>query len=186
MASGENLGAKFTLDITNLKAGLSDANRLIRQSESEFITAAAGMNDWSKSLDGLTARFDSLNKQTDIQKQKIAALTKVREDTIAKMKDEGATDEEIEKAIDKVNVQIIKEQKQLQTLQDRTDKAAAELQSFYEAENDAGEGADELGKATTDAGEAAEKSPAGRHSSSDRLSRLSEVLWSYKRRTRPL
>ena len=28
------------------------------------------------------------------------------------------------------------------------------------------------------------KSPAGRHSSSDRLSRLSEVLWSYKRRTR--
>ena len=161
MASGENLGAKFTLDITNLKAGLSDANRLIRQSESEFITAAAGMNDWSKSLDGLTARFDYLNKQTDIQKQKIAALTKVREDTIAKMKDEGATDEEIEKAIDKVNVQIIKEQKQLQTLQDRTDKAAAELQSFYEAENDAGEGADELGKATTDAGEAAEKSSNG-------------------------
>ena len=161
MAGGENLGAKFTLDITNLKAGLADANRLIRQSESEFITAAAGMNDWSKSLDGLTARFDSLNKQTDIQKQKIAALNKLRDDTIAKMKDEGATDEEIEKAIDKINVQIIKESKQLQTLQDRTDKAAAELQDFYEAENDAGEGADELGKATTDAGEAAEKSSSG-------------------------
>jgi TP901 family phage tail tape measure protein len=161
MASGENLGAKFTLDITNLKAGLADANRLIRQSESEFITAASGMNDWSKSLDGLTARFDSLNKQTDIQKQKIAALNKVREETIAKMKDEGATDEEIEKAVDKVNVQIIKESKQLQNLQSRTDKAADELQNFMESEQSAGDGADELGEAAENASKAAENAGGG-------------------------
>ena len=56
MANNETLGASFSIDVTNLKAGLSQANRMIRESESEFKAAAAGMDDWRDSEEGLTAK----------------------------------------------------------------------------------------------------------------------------------
>ena len=70
----ENLGAKFSIDVTNLKAGLKQANQLIRESESEFKAAAAGMDDWTKSQEGLTKKLKSLNDITAIQQQKVDAL----------------------------------------------------------------------------------------------------------------
>ena len=56
----ENLGASFSIDVTSLKAGLATANKLIRESESEFKAAAAGMDDWSKSEDGLQKYYRRL------------------------------------------------------------------------------------------------------------------------------
>lgn len=74
MADNERLGASFSIDTTNLKAGLSQANRLIRESQSEFQAAAAGMDDWTKSEDGLNAKIRSLNQITDVQRKKVDAL----------------------------------------------------------------------------------------------------------------
>lgn len=161
MAQGDNLGAKFSLDITNLKAGLSDANKLIRQSESEFIEAAAGLNDWSKSSDGLSKRVSTLNDQIEIQKSKMQSLIAVRNETIAKMKEEGAADEDIAAVADRVNVQLQKEQKQLETLQGRADKATKELNDFNNSENAAGKSADTLSKETEKAGKSAKKAGDG-------------------------
>ena len=74
MPNGETLGASFAIDVTNLKAGLAQANRMIRESESEFKAAAAGMDDWRDSEEGLTAKIKSLNSITDVQKKKVDAL----------------------------------------------------------------------------------------------------------------
>ena len=74
MASEQRLGASFSIDTTDLKAGLAQANRLIKESESEFKAAAAKMDDWRKSADGLTARNTHLSNTIDLQKKKIAAL----------------------------------------------------------------------------------------------------------------
>ena len=76
MPGNTNLGANFGIDVTNLKAGLKTANALIRESESEFRKAAAGMDDWTKSQEGLEAKITSLNKISDLQKQKVEALKK--------------------------------------------------------------------------------------------------------------
>lgn len=70
----ENLGAKFTIDVSNLKAGLAQANRMIRESESEFKAAAAGMGDWQKNADGLRAKINQLNSTAQIQREKVRAL----------------------------------------------------------------------------------------------------------------
>lgn len=70
----ENLGASFAIDVTDLKAGLAQANRMIRESESEFKAAAAGMDDWRESEEGLTAKIKSLNSITEVQKAKVTAL----------------------------------------------------------------------------------------------------------------
>lgn len=74
MANDERLGASFNIDITNLKAGLAQANRLIRESNSEFRAAAAGLDDWTKSETGLNAKIKSLNQITEIQRKKVDAL----------------------------------------------------------------------------------------------------------------
>jgi len=68
------IGGKWQLDVTDLKAGLSEANRLIRISETEFKATAASLGDWSKSADGLTAKINSLNTIVDVQEQKVSAL----------------------------------------------------------------------------------------------------------------
>lgn len=74
MANDERLGASFNIDVTNLKAGLDQANRLIRESNSEFRAAAAGLDDWTKSETGLNAKIKSLNQITEIQRKKVDAL----------------------------------------------------------------------------------------------------------------
>lgn len=74
MASEQRLGASFSIDTTNLKAGLAQANRLIRESESEFKAAAAGMDDWTSSANGLSKRNEHLSRTIDLQKQKVGAL----------------------------------------------------------------------------------------------------------------
>lgn len=70
----ETLGASFQIDVSNLKAGLAQANRLIRESNSEFKAAAAGMGDWTKSQDGLTAKIKNLNDVASTQQKKVNAL----------------------------------------------------------------------------------------------------------------
>lgn len=70
----ETLGAKFSIDVSQLQQGLRTANKLIRESESQFKKAAAGMDDWSKSEEGLKARISSLNEITAAQREKVKAL----------------------------------------------------------------------------------------------------------------
>lgn len=135
----ENLGASFSIDISNLKAGLAQANRLIRESESQFREAAAGMDDWSNSQEGLEARIDSLNDQIGIQQKKIGALVAEKQRIIEKMKDEGASNEEIERAVDGVNKQIERESKQLDRLKGELGKSEKALDDFNKETDKAAE-----------------------------------------------
>lgn len=70
----ERLGASFTIDVSQLSAGLKQANSLIRESESQFKAAAAGMENWTKSEDGLNAKIKSLSDIVGVQKEKVKAL----------------------------------------------------------------------------------------------------------------
>lgn len=68
------LGGKWTLDTTDLKAGLTEANRLIRIADTEFKAAAASMGSWADNADGLSAKIKSLTTIVDVQQQKVQAL----------------------------------------------------------------------------------------------------------------
>ena len=45
---------KFRVDIAELRKQIQEANRLIRLANSEFKAASAGLDDWSKSADGVS------------------------------------------------------------------------------------------------------------------------------------
>lgn len=51
---------KFRVDISELKQSLRDANRAIALTNSEFKAATAGMEKWSDSADGLSAKITQL------------------------------------------------------------------------------------------------------------------------------
>lgn len=144
--ANETLGASFSIDITELKSGLQAANRLIRESESEFREAAAGMDDWTSSQEGLEARQKSLNKQIDLQSAKVSALTAEKKRIIAEMEKEGKSAEEIARATDDVNQAITRESKQL-------DKLKGELNKTEKAMDDLGDKSESTGKGVKDFGD---------------------------------
>ena len=71
----EEFTSKFSVDITDLKKGMQQANQLMRVANSEFKAAAGGMGKWSDSADGLSAKLKELNTIQDLQKTKLEILT---------------------------------------------------------------------------------------------------------------
>jgi len=67
---------KFKVDISELKKQFSEAQRQIRLANSEFKAATAGMDNWSKSADGLSAKIKQLHSVLDSEKTKLASLEK--------------------------------------------------------------------------------------------------------------
>ena len=53
----EDITTRYRLDISDLKKNISEANRQIKLSNAQFKAAAAGMDDWRKSNDGLNAKM---------------------------------------------------------------------------------------------------------------------------------
>ena len=138
MPGNTNLGANFGIDVTDLKAGLKTANALIRESESEFRKAAAGMEDWTKSQEGLEAKITSLNKISDLQRQKVEALKK-EYNNLVKDGMEPTSDKAIrlrtninkeEEALEKTETELIKNKTALQNFGTESDKATTEVKQL--------------------------------------------------------
>lgn len=137
----ENFGANFRIDISDLKAGLKTANRMIRESESEFRAAAAGMDDWTHSQEGLEKRIKMLNDKAGIQREKVEALKKEYQRLIEKGLD--PTSREASDLRIKINNETA-----------ALNKSEAEIEKQTEALND-------LGKEEKDAGDEATKASNG-------------------------
>lgn len=144
----ERLGASFSIDVTNLKAGLKTANKLIKESQSEFKAAAAGLDNWSKSEEGLNAKIKSLNSITAIQEQKVEALKKEYQNLVNNGLD-PASDRAVE-----LRTKINQEEAALKSNQ-------AELKKQQQALEDLADSSDEAGDEIQETGEQARKSSDG-------------------------
>lgn len=148
--SGEaRTGANFAIDTTNLKAGLQQANRLIRESESEFKAAAAGIEgDWTKSSKGVEARIKYLTDATDVQAKKVNALkdeysrlikdgldptSKQAVDLRTKINQEQA-------ALSKNETELKKQKKALEEMGDESEEAAKETDDLADSTEKTGKG----------------------------------------------
>lgn len=155
MPDNERLGASFSIDVTQLKAGLAQANRLIRESKSEFKAAAAGLDDWSKSEDGLNAKLKSLNQIAGVQGEAVRALQREYDRLI----DEGL-DPTSAQAV-KLRTDINNQQAAFNSTQAEIRKYNGQLDSLTNETDDASEAADDLEDNVTNAGKAAEDASGG-------------------------
>ena len=76
MAKGNESTTKFKVDISELKAGMQEAKRQIRMATAEFKAATAGMDKWSDSADGISAKIKQLTAILDAEKAKLENLKK--------------------------------------------------------------------------------------------------------------
>lgn len=90
MADERNyIGVAMGLDVSDLKAGLADANKQIQLANSEFKAASSGMDDWTKSTAGLTAKVKQLDTVLGAQKAKLAGL-QAEYEKVAREQGEGS------------------------------------------------------------------------------------------------
>lgn len=155
MASGENLGGKFTIDISDLRKSLTTANKLIKESESKFKASAAGMDDWKTSTEGLTAKLDSLNEIEDLQAEKVDATTRAYDELISNGMN-PASNQAVQMRTDINNYTAA-----LETTRRQIDDTEAALEQLANSESEAGDNADSAGDKVKDAGDAAKEAGDG-------------------------
>ena len=144
--ANERLGASFSIDVTDLKTGLAQANRLIRESESQFKAAAAGLDDWTQSEEGVSAKIKSLNEITDIQRKKVAALKQEYQNLI-----NNGLDPTSREAVD-LRTKINREEAALASNEKELRKQTAALKDVSKGADEAGNQFEKFGSIAKSAG----------------------------------
>lgn len=143
MADSNYIGIAMGLDVTDLKTGLSEANKQIQLANSEFKSASSGLEDWTKSTDGLNAKITQLSTVLDLQKRKLAGIQAEYDKTVAS---QGANSE----AARKLKVQLNNQKAVVNTTE-------RELNNYKDTLKQAEEGTLDLETATLRGGKAVAK-----------------------------
>lgn len=115
----DNITTKIGIDISQFKRGLQDAQRQIKLANAEFQKASAGMDKWSDSATGISAKIKQLESVLDAENQKLA-LQKQRLAEVEK--EQGANSagaDELRIAIAKQEASIAKTQRSLAYFNDQ-------------------------------------------------------------------
>lgn len=145
----ERLGASFTIDVNNLKAGLKTANKLIRESQAEFRAAAAGLDKYSDAQKIAQAKIKSLNDIIPQQQNKVDALKKQYEKLKNSVDANGkAFDETSDRAIE-LRTQIAREEAALKENKAELDKQTKALNELDKSGGDAARAIEDVGDETT-------------------------------------
>ena len=125
--------AKFSVDISDLKKGIQEANRQIRLANAEFKAASASMDKWSTSTSGLSAKIEQTDKVLTAQKKILNSYKQEMEQVIAKY---GENSKEADNARIKYENQraaVIKTQKSLGDFKDALVALEKEQQAAAQA-----------------------------------------------------
>lgn len=163
MADNTNyIGVAMGMDVTDLKAGLSEANKQIQLANSEFKAASSGMDDWTKSTDGLTAKVKQLDTVLKAQKSKLSGLQAEYENVA---KEQGENSE----AARKLKVQINNQQAVV-------NKTQKEFDNYTETLKQAEAGTIDLEKVSLRGGKAVEKMGDGAKEAGDGFTVMKGVM----------
>lgn len=136
-----NITTVFSADISNFSKSTQDLNRYISTVNAEFKNATAGMDDWSKSTDGLEAKLKQLNGVLTAQKKKLAdtqaeydAMKAAGKENTAeaqklyiKLQNQNAEVKKTEKAIDDYSKALKENSKETKTAEKSTSEFGKSL-----------------------------------------------------------
>lgn len=155
MAEENVITTVFKADISNFSSETQDLNRYISTVNSEFKNAVAGLDDWSKSQDGLTAKITQLNKILDAEKGKLNNLESAYAEMVAAGKENTAEAQKLAIAINNQRAKVAETEKNigkytdsLKELQDAGADTREELEKFNREQEELKAIAQELGNRT--------------------------------------
>jgi phage-related minor tail protein len=155
------IGVAMGLDVSDLKAGIAEANKQIQLANSKFKAASSEMDDWTKSTTGLTAKIEQLDTVLTMQKKKLSGLEAEYEKV---SKEQGETSE----AARKLQVQIYNQQSVVNKTERELENYRQTLQGVEDGTIDlekvsirGGKAIEKAGKQTEEAGDKAERAGDG-------------------------
>lgn len=133
--------AVFRADISSLKKEMQAAARAAKLADAEFKAATAGMEDWSSTSDGLTAKLKQLDAVLASQKSKYEMQKRVLQETEAAYGKNSAAADRERMALLNMEAAVKRTEADIQRYQ-------STLQQVEQAETDAAEGAKKYESAT--------------------------------------
>lgn len=133
---------KFKADISQLKAQMQAASRAVRVATSEFKASTAGMDNWSRSATGLSAKLKQLDTTLGSQKTQLSLLESELEKTVKVYGENSA-------AADNVRIKINNQKAAIANTQKQINQYSKDLE---DCKNGVGKFANEQDKATTATG----------------------------------
>lgn len=144
--------ARIGLDDSGFQEGVSKIQRSLKVVQSEFAAASSKLGDFGKSTDGLKLKSDSLSRQVELQKDKVAALTRSYQESVEKKGADAKATENLKIKLNYANAELGKMQQELKatteelktkssawyTLSESMDKAGAKMKAVGDKISSAG------------------------------------------------
>lgn len=143
---------KFKVDISELKAGIQEANRQIRLANSEFKAASAGMENWGKSADGVSAKLKQLQTVLTAETTKLNNLKKQYQLVAAEQGENSKAAQELmikinnqQAAVNRVTSDIGKYTKELDSIENSSKDASNSTEQLDDSLEEVEDTANSLG-----------------------------------------
>lgn len=153
MANGSNtVVARVGLDDSGFQEGVSKIQRSLKVVQSEFAAASSKLGDFGKSTDGLKLKADSLSRQMELQKDKVAALTKSYQDSVEKKGADAKATENLKIKLNYANAELGKMQQELKATTEELKTKTSAWYKLSESMDKAGEKMKAVGDKISSAG----------------------------------
>lgn len=110
------LNVRVGLDSSGFQNGVSSLNREMKKVQSEFKLASAEMGKHGKELDRLRLKSDTLTKQTDLQRQKVAALEVAHQRSVQTKGADAKATQDLEIKLNRARTRLVTMEQDLESV----------------------------------------------------------------------
>lgn len=157
----QNITTKFQVDISQLKAGIQEANRNIKLANSEFKAVASSMDNWRDSIEGVTAKTKQLNSVRDAEQKKLENLQKQYEQVAREQGENSKGAQDLMVKINNQQASVNRVTKELGGYEERLDLLKTAQKNAEKSGRSLTDELSDLEKGLEDVGETAEESSDG-------------------------
>lgn len=112
---------KIGLDNTGFNQGMKELDQSLKLAKAEFQAAAAKMGDMGSATDQLKLKVEYLNKQAEVQRQKVAALKEAYDKAATSTEQDAA-------AVEKLQIKMLQAEKVLANMEQSLSRTVKELE----------------------------------------------------------
>ena len=113
--------ARVGLDDRGFQEGINKIQRSLKVVQSDFAAASSKLGDFGKSTEGLKLKAESLNKQMELQKSKVEALTKSYQESVEKKGEDAKATENLKIKLNYAIVEMNKMGNELSVINQQID-----------------------------------------------------------------
>ncbi|ABN52930.1 hypothetical protein Q428_13030 [Fervidicella metallireducens AeB] len=131
--------ARVGLDDRGFQEGVAKIQRSLKVVQSEFAAASSKLGDFGKSEEGLRLKSDTLNKQIELQKDKVAALEKAYQKSVETKGEDAKATENLKIKLNYATAELNKMENELKEATRELKEKSSAWYKLSESMNSAGE-----------------------------------------------